>query len=79
MHPTDVYFYPDCQGSMVKRLAHAHVGIMQLHIFTHQGDVDHWLGFAHICHDLFPGGPIWLATGGQAQPPEHIISQAEPF
>ena len=64
---------------MFERLAHAHVGVVQLHVFAHQGDLDRWFGAAHIRDQLFPDAPIRLLPRRKTQALHEVIPSAQPL
>ena len=60
--PGNIHFHPQRQASVLERLAHAHVCIMQLNILAHQCHFDRWFWTAYPLHQPFPGAPIWCAA-----------------
>ena len=64
VHPGDFHIQPQRQPGMVEGFPHAEVGIMEFHIFAHEGNVHGGLvGAAGFGHQVLPGFPVGLLAG----------------
>ena len=79
MDPADLHLDIVVQRGMLERLAHRHIGILQLDIFSNQRHFDRWLRLADALHELFPGFHIRPGRGVHAKLLDQVIANARPF
>lgn len=76
MNPGNVYVPIVAEARMVQRFAHAHVGVVQLHIFAHNANANFCFGAADFGDHLFPFGEIRPFCFLQFQPVDDIVTEA---
>ena len=78
MNPRKFYLAVVIQTGVAQRLSHRIIGVFQLHVFAHHGDIDRLAGIVATADHALPGGQI--GSGGlEAEALHHQIAHAFAF